>query len=132
MSCKSAIYLQNSGVYSVTEGNTIPLGNVIRRFGQNTQVSGSGIALGGCGYYKVTATFTIVPTAVGVVGVSLTNAGTTVSSNMSYASTASEPVSLTVVSLVRIVCDSERGFLEFVLSNGSGSVAASNVVVEKI
>lgn len=133
MSCRSAIYLVNSGSNAVTEGGVIPLGNVMRRFGKNLYQGGTGIVAQGDGYYKVTAVFTVVPTAVGVVGVTLDVDGNAIgSASQTYVDTASVPVNVTVVALIRNVCCDGRAFVEFVLSNGSGTVSQSSVVVEKI
>lgn len=133
MSCRSAIFLENSGTNAVTEGNAIPTGNVVRRFGKNVSQSGSGVVACGDGYFEVIGNFTVVPTAVGVVGVTIVKDGVALgSASQTYAGTAGEPVNLTVVGLIRNACCDGRSFVEFVLSNGTGTVSQSNVIVAKI
>lgn len=132
MSCKSAIFLENSGSNSVTEGGIIPVGNVVRRFGANLRQEGSGIVAEGDGYYQVVCNFTIVPTGVGVVGVDLLVNSNSVALSQEYAGTASEPVNLTLIGVVRNTCCNARSFIEVELSNGSGTVSQSSIIVTKM
>ena len=134
MSCSSAIFLENSGSNTVTEGGIIPVGNIMRRFGSNLNVSGTGIVASGSGYYLVDSSFTVAPSAVGTVGISLLIDGESVGSvTQAYGTTAEEPVNITVVGLVRVTCcDNARKFIEFELTNNTGVVTQSNIVIAKV
>ena len=135
MCCKSAIYLVESGTgTTVTEGNAIPTGNIARRFGCNISQSGTGLVANGNGYYQVTGVFSISPSTVGVVGVSIRNNGTDLgNASQVYANVANEPVQIVVSAIVRNGCaDNGRSFIEFVLESGRGTIVQSSIIVEKI
>ena len=68
MSCKSAIYTANNTPATLAVGNTIPLGTIIRRFGQNINLNGDGITLTGQGYYDVNVSVTAEATAASWLG----------------------------------------------------------------
>ena len=66
MGCKSGIYAVNTTQgTAVANGGTLPLGNIIRRYGQNITLGGNGLSLTGGGYYDVDATVTVTATAAG-------------------------------------------------------------------
>lgn len=70
MSCKSAIYTANTSANTITltaaqPTASLPLGTVIRRFGCNIQLSGTGILIEGQGYYDLDSSVTATATAAG-------------------------------------------------------------------
>lgn len=56
MSCTSCLYLANTAPQDVAINGTVNLGNVVRRFGKNINVSGGNIVTQGPGYYKTDIT----------------------------------------------------------------------------
>lgn len=143
MSCKSAIYTANTSpvALNITAQQpevTLPMGTVIRRFGQNVQLSGNGILLDGEGYYDVDASVTLTPVAAGDYTVSLFRDGVAVpGARQTVTAAANAAISLNIPALVRLQCCNSSAVLTLVLTTTAtlpAVVTANNVgvVVEKI
>lgn len=76
MSCKSGLYAVNTNEQATTIGAVINFGNVVRRFGQNINLSGGNVVLHGIGYYNISASFTIRGASANVVDIQLYKNGT--------------------------------------------------------
>lgn len=134
MSCKSAIYTSNNTATAVPINGTIPLGTIIRRFGNNINLSNNGILIAGQGYYKITANVSVQAAAAGEISVALAKDGVVVPGTLASAtaSAASDVVNLTVVAINRLFCCGDStDTLTFVL-NATGTVNGINVTVEKL
>ena len=75
MSCKSAIYVENTSSFSAAfvAGSlvqTVPLGSTLRRFGNCTRQTGNGVRVGD-GYYEVMASVTVQGTTAGTYQVQI-------------------------------------------------------------
>lgn len=139
MSCKSAIYTANTTAQTLAAGATIALGSIIRRFGNDRccnptiNLSGAGITLNECGYYKINARVTDAPTADGIVTVTLLQDGVAIPGAVASntAAAASNPTSVTAGAIVRVVgCATST--ITAVLTSGAGSVTNVSVDVEKL
>ena len=79
---KSAIYLVNNSETAIATGSIIPLGSIIRRFGQHIRQDGNSVAIcdkpGCAGYYKVDAIATLRLKEVGKYRVTLEKDGVAV------------------------------------------------------
>lgn len=104
MSCKSLINVATTSSVSVVTNGTLPLATIVRRRGNDVNLSGNSIAITDCGsnYYliSVTATFT-APTA-GTVILNLQQNGTnvtgaTASTTITTASTEVRSLSFSAV-----------------------------------
>lgn len=143
MSCKSALYSAATSPTTLTltaaqPSATLPLGTVIRRFGCNVQLSGTGILLDGDGYYDVDANVTITPAAAGNYTVTLFRDGVAVpGATQTIAAAAAGPVAFNIQALVRLQCCNSSATLSLVLTTTAAlpaTVTVNNVgvVVEKI
>jgi hypothetical protein len=134
MSCKSAIYTTMTSATSVVSGSTIPLGSVIRRFGQNIQSSGGNINIEGAGYYDVDVSVTLSPIVVGTSTISLFKDGVAVpgATASGSVSTAGNPINLNISSLVRLMCAESSGSLTLVLTGNNATINNVGLVVEKV
>lgn len=143
MSCKSAIYTANTSANTITLTTAqptaaLPLGTVIRRFGRNVQLSGTGILLDGEGYYDVDASVTLTPVTAGNYTVTLFRDGVAVpGATQTVTATAAGTVSFNIPALVRLQCCDSSATLSLVLTTTSvlpSTVTANNVgvVVMKI
>ncbi len=93
MSCASALYTVNQSGQTVPATGTIPFGDIIRRYGLYTDLNGSGIVIGGRGYYKVSLSATLTAQAAGLVTVTLQADGSdVVGMTASETATAAEGV----------------------------------------
>lgn len=132
MSCKSAISTANSNI-NVPVNGIVPLGSVVRRFGQNVRLEGNGIELCGQGYYEFDATVTLTPPAAGIVtvtalvdGVPLD--GATASETVAAGATAN----LSFAALVRNKCCDSSSTLTLQLTGVAALVNNVGVVAEKM
>ena len=103
---KSLIQVANQSNVTIGVNSIIPLGSVQRRYGCNLRLSGNGIECSGEGYYKVDASVSVSPTAVGPVTVALYNNGVQIPGAIAYGSvaTADTPVTLAIVATLRQSC----------------------------
>ena len=130
---KSAIYTANTTSTALTVGSSIPVGTTIRRFGQCVRQEGSSIALTAPGYYLVTASATLSPTAAGTVSItgqkdSVSITGATASETTAAAATSTN---LALTFMVRNSCCGSS-VLSFVLGGEESTLTNFAVSVVKI
>lgn len=131
---KSAIYTANTTATAVAIGGTIPLGTTIRRFGCSIVQDGNTITIKGRGYYKVTVSATIAPTATTATTISLLKDGAPVTgaTATTTVSTAGNNVAAPITAIVRNACDCDSSILTCVLSGTAAAVNNFAVTVEKL
>ena len=131
MSCKSAIYVANTGAQALQIGSTISLGSIIRRYGCAVNLNGNGITVDERGYYDVDATVIATAAAAGTVTVTLLRDGTPVPGAVASATAAAAgTVALPITALVRQACGCSGGStLTLVLG---GTAATINNVALKV
>ena len=134
MSCKSAIYTANTTAAVTAIGSTIPFGSIIRRFGQNIDLSGTAINICGRGYYDVDISVTANATAAGTVTVTLFKDGVAVpgATASATAAAAGDAVNLSIEALVREMCRDSTSTLTLVLTGAAATVTNVAAVVEKL
>ncbi len=81
MSCKSLCSVATTSSVSVVSGATLPLATIVRRRGNDVNLSGNSIAITDCGsnYYLVSITATFTAPTTGTVTLNLQQNGTNVS-----------------------------------------------------
>lgn len=131
---KSAIYTAMNTPTSVAVGGILPLGTTIRRFGCNVAQDGNTIVIKGKGYFKVNVSATVAPAVVGPVSVTLNKDGVAVigATAAGSVSTAANPVNLSIVAIVRNVCDCDSSALSLVLGGTASTLSNLAVTVEKL
>lgn len=143
MSCKSAIYTANTSANTITltaaqPTAALPLGTVIRRFGRNIQLSGTGILLDGEGYYDVDASVTLTTAAAGNYTVALFRDGVAVpGATQTVTAVAGASITFNIPALVRLQCCDSSATLTLVLTTTAtlpATITVNNVgvVAEKI
>ena len=133
---KSLIYTVNTSVQELPINGVINPGTVIRRFGQNLNLSGNGIQVAGSGYYKIDANFTLAPTAAGEATITAYLDGVEIPGATATETVAAggDFINLSIDAVIREgcpCCDTLRT-ITFVLSSGASSITNSAIVVEKI
>lgn len=130
---RSAIYTANTTSTALTVGSALPVGTTTRRFGQCIRQEGNSIALTGPGYYLVSASATVSPTAAGTVSITGQKDGVAVSG-----ATASETVAaaaatanLALSFVVRNQCCGSS-VLSFVLGGAASTMTNFAVTVVKL
>lgn len=131
---KSAIYTSMTTPTDVAVNGTIPLGTTVRRFGCNVAQDGNSVTISGRGYFKVSASITLAPTATTATTVTLLKDGVPVSGATATVtvSTANNEVALPIEAIVRNRCDCDSSILSLQLADTAASVTNVAFVVEKL
>lgn len=129
---KSAIYTANAVASTVAVGDLIPLGSTSRRYGCNLRQDGNGITATGAGYYLVTMSATVAPTAAGAVTVTAQKDGVAIIGATATSTAAvGAATDLAFSAIVRnIGCGSS--ILSFVLTGAAATVSNFAVSVVKL
>lgn len=133
---KSAIYLVNNSETAIATGTLIPLGTVIRRYGQSVRQDGNSVAIcdkpGCAGYYKVDAIATLRLKEVGKYRVTLEKDGVAVIGAVAEIDPASigQVAPLPISVIVRNSCGGTANLSLKV--EGNADVINVTTVVEKL
>lgn len=129
---KSIIYTTNVTANAVAVGDLIPLGSTSRRYGCNLRQDGNGITATGAGYYLVTMSATVAPTAAGAVTITGQKDGVAIiGATATSTAAAGAATDLAFSTVVRnIGCDSS--ILSFVLTGAAATVSNFAVSVVKL
>lgn len=129
---KSIIYITNVTASAVAVGDLIPLGRTSRRYGCNLRQDGNGITATGAGYYLVTMSATVAPTAAGAVTITGQKDGVAIiGATATSTAAAGAATDLAFSTVVRnIGCDSS--ILSFVLTGAAATVSNFAVSVVKL
>lgn len=136
MGCKSALYATNTSTQALTTGNVINFGNIIRRFGCQTNLSGGNVVLRGIGYYKFNGNVVLLNTGTDEIDPTVTfyKDGVIIPGAVAQASIqASGIATLSVPFILRETCDCEST-ITAIISNASATVTVTvaSVAVEKL
>nr|DAG68786.1 MAG TPA: hypothetical protein [Caudoviricetes sp.] len=129
---KSAIYTANAFASTVAVEDLIPLGSTSRRYGCNLRQDGNGITATGAGYYLVTMSATVAPTAAGAVTITGQKDGVAIiGATATSTAAAGAAIDLAFSAIVRnIGCGSS--ILSFVLTGAAATVSNFAVSVVKL
>lgn len=131
---KSALYVVNTSNEVIDPSSIIPLGNTVRRFGSCIRQDGNSISATGSGYYLVTVSATVSPSAAGNVSIILNRDGVPIigASSEGTASAAGDPVPLTINAIIRNVCDCDTSLLTVSLAGTSSNAVNIATTVTKL
>ena len=104
---KSLIYTAYTAGAEIPVGNTVPVGSIIRRYGQCIDATGSAINLTERGYYDVAVSATFTAAAAGNVRLTLLQDGVEVpgaTAAETITTAATEIANIGIVAPVRIQC----------------------------
>lgn len=122
---KSLIQTANPSPQTVALNGIISPGSVLRRYGCNCRLSGNAVEISGEGYYKISGTVSVAPTAAGPVTVALLEDGVQIPGAIAYGavSTAGNSVTLPLETTVRqgCCCDGASA-ITCILLEGAGTV----------
>ena len=129
---KSAIYTANAVASTVAVGDLIPLGSTSRSYGCNLRQDGNGITATGAGYYLITMSATVAPTAAGAVTITGQKDGVAIiGATATSTAAAGAATDLAFSAIVRnIGCGSS--ILSFVLTGAAATVSNFAVSVVKL
>lgn len=130
---KSVIYTATATANAVAVGDLIPLGSTSRRYGCNLRQDGNGITATGAGYYLVTMSATVAPTAAGAVTITGQKDGVAIiGATATSTAAAGAATDLAFTALVRNVSCCDSSILSFVLTGAAATVSNFAVSVVKL
>ena len=133
---KSALYVVNTSNQEVQVDGIINPGTIVRRYGPNLGLAGNAIQVSGPGYYELTSSITVAPTAEGEVTVTIYKDGTPLqgATATSTAAAAGDSLNLSIVTMLREFCNCCEGLsnLTFVLTGTAATVTNIATTVEKL
>ena len=131
---RSLIQTVNPSAQAVAVGSIIPLGSVLRRYGCNCRLNGNVVEIEGAGYYTISGTITLAPTAAGNVSIAVLENGQPITgaSVAGSVSTAGNSVTLPIETTVRqgCCCDGASS-ISLTLTEGASTVTNVSLRVEK-
>lgn len=131
---KSAIYTVLATDTPIVTDGIVPLGAIVRRFGCNVNLDGNAITLLGKGYFKITASLTVSPTAAGdaIITAQKNGAEITGATASGAATAAGDPVNLSIVALVRNLCDCDSSLITLLYGGADATLNNVALTVEKL
>ena len=128
---RELIYTANTAGAAVPIGNTVPLGSIIRRYGNCISANGSVINIREPGYYDVDISATFTADAAGNVTLTLLQdgvpvPGATATSTITTATTQVE--NSAIMATVRVMCCGNSNLS--VLVGGTAAPTISNMAVQ--
>lgn len=132
MSCKANIYVTTTTSSAVVANGVLPLSTIVRRKGNDVNLSGNSIALTDCGsnYYHVTVTATFTVPVAGDVTLSLQQNGVAVSgatASTTVTTPTTEVHSVSFTALVRTF--NNQGIDSLIIVNTGVAATYSNIAV---
>lgn len=133
---RSAIYVANTGSQEISENGNINLGTILRKYGCNFGLAGTGLSIAGQGYYGISASITLVPTAEGDITVAMYKDEIAVpgASATQTAVAAGDTINLSILSIVKEFCPCVDTIsnITFKVLNGAATVTNISIVGEKM
>lgn len=133
MSCKSALYAANINTQTLTDGDVINFGSIVRRFGSNCILTGGNAVCMGSGYYDIEVHFSASSANTGNVIFGLYKDGTMIPGSLTTATIPSTNgfVSVTIPVLVRQLCCGDTTITARVIE-GDVSIPDASIKVIKV
>lgn len=127
------IYTSYSGTALLAVNDPLPLGTTVHRYGNAIRMEDGTIRLRMAGYYKVTVSATVAPTAAGEAGIEILLNGTPVEGGMASAITtaAAQEADLNAFAVVRVQC-CDLDTIRIVLTGSGSTVTHITTIVEKM
>lgn len=137
MACKSLIDVATTSSVSVVANGTLPLATIVRRRGNDVNLSGNSVAITDCGsnYYLVSITATFTVPVAGIVALNLQQNGVNVTggtASVTVATATTDVRSLSYSTIVRTF--NNQGIDSLSILNAGVAATFSNIAmtVEKL
>lgn len=133
MSCKSAIYAVNSATQNLAVNDNVNFGQIVRRFGDNLNLSAGSVVEIGTGYYKHTAHFNVLGGATaGDLVITLYENGMPIPGAVATQSIGTGyEYSITIPAITRLNCCQEKA-ITAVISGVPVIVNSASILTERI
>ncbi len=133
MSCKSGLYAVNNASQTMTINGVINFGQLVRKFGQNINLSGGNVVLRGVGYYNISANFVLTANGAGPVVIQLYRNGVPIAGAVaSMTTTATRVYTLSIPPVkVREFCCNED-IITAVITGDASTITTAAINVDKL
>lgn len=134
MSCSSALYAANRSTQVIPEGvpTVIDFGQIVRRFGNQIDMSGGNVSIKSAGYYDMDTNFILSATA-GEVRIQLFQNGSPVPGAYAALTAVADTLySVTIPDIVKNTCCSEEVITAVVTSDSEVTISNAAIKIEKI
>lgn len=131
---RSLIQTANQSAQTVAVNSTIALGSTLRRFGCNCRLNGNSVEVDGAGYYTISGTVTLTPSAVGNTSIAVFVNGVQVSGSVvtGGVTTVGNSVTLPIETTIRQGCNCDGASqITLVLTAGASTVNSVSLRVVK-
>lgn len=116
---------------ALAAGANIPVGTIAHKSCGNLNASGNTWKISGAGYYKITVSVTLEPTAADAITLTMDDNGATIAQATETPSAAGASVNLGLVGLVFNKCGCMEDNITLTVS-AAGNVTQADIVIEKI
>lgn len=131
MSCKSALFANNSTDQTVNAGGTISFGNALRRYGQDIFAIGGAVEVHP-GYYDIDTNFTVTAGGAGTLVVSLLKDGVVIPGANASITTVNDTIyTIAIPAIVRNMCPA-GGVITANVTGVNATVNNASIVVKRI
>jgi len=128
---KSVIYSANTNSQSVVAtGSVINFGSIVRRYGQNLNLSGGNVVTSGIGYYNVDVNVSFTVASGTTATIQIFKDGVAVEGAEAILTTGTNTYQATIPCLIRNNCCCES-IITVVISGVGATVINASIVVEK-
>lgn len=108
MSCKSALYAANTTAQTLTAGNTVNFGTIVRKYGNNITIAGGNVLVQGAGYYDMDTNLTVTADGAGTGVITLYKDGAAIpGASVSFTAASGSIYAFTIPAMIRQVCCAE-------------------------
>ena len=134
MSCSSALYAANRNAQVIPAGvpTVIDFGQIVRRLGNQINMSGGNASVLNAGYYDMDTNFTLSATA-GEVRIQLFQNGTPIPGAYAIVTAAADTLySVSIPNIIKNTCCSEEVITAVATSDGEITISNAAIKIEKI
>ena len=135
MSCKSAIMTSNTVSTPVAVNSVIPIGNIIRRFGNSVSAAGNAIFLNDRGYYNIDITATFTAPVAGNATITIFQNGVAIpgaTATVTVTTANTQFVTVSIPAIARVFDSCSANSITLVLTGIEATFTNVGVVVEKM
>lgn len=130
-----ALYVTGGRSLATTTGEIVPLGTVVRKFGNNISYGNGTIYLRDRGYYDIDAAFVIEPSAAGTVTVQMYKNGVPVQNAFASISVTTTDVveTICIPAIMRVRCNCDDPVeITYQVTSGTVEVLNASATVIKL
>lgn len=133
MSCTQAIYAANLTSQSLSSGDTVRFGSIVRKIGKALNLSGGNISIVSPGYYEVSVNATLTAGAAGTAGMALLKNGIQIPGARQTVTVAADSVyPLSFTAIVRETCDCESTITAEMSGTAAASISTAAISVTRL